>query len=91
MTSYPNGGSCTLSDSHRKMLFEESGISPEVAAERGYRTVTRRAELGEFPEWQRRLGLYVPMRSPRSATEGPHSEAQATRRPWWRRIFGVRG
>ncbi len=28
---------------------------------------------------------------PRSATEGPHSEAQATQRPWWRRIFGVRG
>ncbi len=68
MTSYPNGGSCTLSDSHRKMLFEESGISPEVAAERGYRTVTRRAELGEFPEWQRRLGLYVPMRSPDGTT-----------------------
>jgi len=29
--------------------------------------------------------------SPRSATEGPHSEAQATQRPWWRRIFGGRG
>jgi len=27
---------------------------------------------------------------PRSATEGPHSEAQATQRPWWRRIFGGR-
>ena len=26
--------------------------------------------------------------SPRSATEGPHSEAQATRSPWWRRIIG---
>ncbi len=26
--------------------------------------------------------------SPHSATEGPHSEAQATRGPWWRRIFG---
>ncbi len=26
--------------------------------------------------------------SPHSATEGPHSEAQATQRPWWRRIFG---
>ncbi len=26
--------------------------------------------------------------SPRSATEGPHSEAQATQRGWWRRIFG---
>ncbi len=29
--------------------------------------------------------------SPRSATEGPHSDAQATQRPWWRRIFGGRG
>jgi hypothetical protein len=29
--------------------------------------------------------------SPHSATEGPHSEAQATQRPWWRRIFGGRG
>ncbi len=30
---------------------------------------------------------------PRSATEGPHSEAQATQRPWWRRWLrlGVRG
>ncbi len=28
---------------------------------------------------------------PRSATGGPHSEAQATQRPWWRRIFGGRG
>ncbi len=27
---------------------------------------------------------------PRSATEGPHSEAQATQRPWWRRILGGR-
>jgi hypothetical protein len=50
------------------MLHEESGISPEVAAERGYRTVTRRAELEEFPAWQRRLGLYVPMRSPDGTT-----------------------
>lgn len=30
---------------------------------------------------------------PRSATEGPHSEAEATQRPWWRRWLrlGVRG
>ena len=69
MSSYPNGASCTLSDFHRKMLFEESGISPEVAAERGYRTVRRRAELEEFPAWQRKLGLYVPMRSPDGTTQ----------------------
>jgi hypothetical protein len=52
------------------MLFEESGISPDVAAERGYRTVKRRAELEEFPAWQRRLGLYIPMYSPDGTTRG---------------------
>jgi uncharacterized protein DUF3854 len=60
----------TLSDSHRRMLFEGSGISPDVAAERGYRTVKRRAELEEFPAWQRRLGLYIPMLSPDGTTQG---------------------
>jgi hypothetical protein len=64
MSSYPNGEHRTLSGSHSRMLFEESGITPAVATERGYRTVKRRAELEEFPEWQRRLGLYVPMFSP---------------------------
>lgn len=53
-----------LSDAHQKMLFEESGIHHGVAEERGYRTVKRRAELEEFPEWQRRLGLYIPTYSP---------------------------
>jgi hypothetical protein len=26
--------------------------------------------------------------SPRSDTEGPHSEPEAAQRPWWRRVFG---
>jgi Domain of unknown function (DUF3854) len=52
------------------MLFKESGIDPNVIAERGYRTVKRRVELEEFPEWQRRLGLYVPMFSPDGITQG---------------------
>lgn len=61
----------TLSAEHRRMLLEGSGISPEVAAERGYRTITRRDQLPEFPDWQRRLGLYVPMHSPDGRTSVP--------------------
>lgn len=57
-----------LSREHRHMLFEESGIDPSVADERRYRTITRRDELTEYPEWQRRLGLYVPNHSPDGVT-----------------------
>lgn len=57
-------GQTALSQDHRQMLFEDSGISPDVASERGYRTVRNRAELLEFSKGQRRLGLYVPMCSP---------------------------
>ena len=65
MAFYPNDEPGTLSDSDRKMLFEESGISPEVAEERGYRTIWRRSEVpDEFANWQRRLGLLVPTYSP---------------------------
>lgn len=63
-----HGGDATealdLSPEHRRMLFEESGLDAGIAAERGYRTVRIRSELSEYPEWQRRLGLYVPMFSP---------------------------
>jgi hypothetical protein len=59
-----------LSHAHQKMLFEESGIDPDVIAERGYRSVKRRTELEEFPEWQRRLGLYIPTYSPDGETTG---------------------
>jgi hypothetical protein len=53
------------------MLFEESGISPDVAAERGYRTITRRSEVpDDFANWQRRLGLLVPTYSPDGQTKG---------------------
>ncbi len=59
-----------LSAEHRRMLFEESGISPDVAAARGYRTIRHRLEVpGEFANWQRRLGLLVPTVSP-SETSG---------------------
>jgi Domain of unknown function (DUF3854) len=70
VTSYPNTSSRTLSDAHRRMLFEESGIDPAVAEERGYRSVERRTELTEYPEWQRRLGLYIPTYSPDGETTG---------------------
>lgn len=53
-----------LSPDHRRMLLEESGISPEIADERGYRTVSSRAELPEFKKYQRRIGLRLPLYSP---------------------------
>jgi hypothetical protein len=71
MTSYPNSGRRTLSASHQKMLFEESGISSDVAAERGYYTARSRSELPEaFKDYQRRRGLVVPMYSPDGETIG---------------------
>src|SRR5829696_175766 len=71
MTVYPNGQSRTLSDSHRRTLFENSAIVEEVAAARGYRTIRRRSEVPtEFAQWQRRLGLLVPTHSPDRVTSG---------------------
>jgi hypothetical protein len=53
------------------MLYDESAISPEVAAARGYRTIRRRSEVPDaFPGWQRRLGLLVPTFSPDGVTSG---------------------
>jgi hypothetical protein len=69
MTSYPNQDWSTLSDSHRRMLHDESGISADVAAERGYYTARRRSEVPEsFKAYQRRSGLVVPMYSPDGVT-----------------------
>jgi Domain of unknown function (DUF3854) len=70
-----------LSDAHQKMLFEESGIHHGVAEERGYRTVKRRADLEEFPEWQRRLGLYIPTYSPDGETTGCQIRPHKPRKP----------
>jgi hypothetical protein len=55
------------------MLFEESGIDPGVAEERGYHTVTRRSELLDFGKKQRRASadapaLRVPLYSPDGIT-----------------------
>src|SRR5215217_2111517 len=57
----------TLLPAHRRMLLEESGISPGVVAERGYYTAKTKAELSRlgFSERQRRTpALVVPMYSP---------------------------
>jgi hypothetical protein len=62
------------------MLFEESGIDPEIAAERGYRTVRSRSELSEYPDWQRRLGLYVPMLSPDGSSTSSQIRPNTPRR-----------
>jgi len=53
------------------MLYDESGIDPGVAAERGYYTARRRSEVPEtFKDYQRRRGLVVPMFSPDGETVG---------------------
>jgi hypothetical protein len=60
-----------LSDAHQTMLYDESGIDPAVAAERGYYTARRRAEVPEaFKDYQRKRGLVVPMFSPDGETVG---------------------
>lgn len=73
MSSYPSARppQQNLSQEHRRMLFQESGISPDVAAERGYHTARRRSDVpGSFAGYQRRLGLVVPMFSPDGETVG---------------------
>src|SRR5215203_45044 len=71
MAFYPTSDVITLSDSHRRMLFEESGISAGVADARGYRTIRNRSEMPpEFANWQRRRGLLVPTYSPDGKTAG---------------------
>ncbi len=59
----------TLSQEHRRMLHHDSAVSPDVAAARGYRTITNLADLPPaFPPWQRRRGLLVPTHSPDGKT-----------------------
>jgi hypothetical protein len=57
----------TLAEQHKKMLLEESGISPESVEARGYRTVDTRSELKRlgFSERQcNKPGLLIPVYSP---------------------------
>jgi hypothetical protein len=58
--------STLLSDEHRRQLLEESGISPDVASERGYWTATKRSDLPpELKDYQKRVpALVVPTFSP---------------------------
>ena len=56
-----------LHDHHRKMLEVESGISPDIIAARGYRTITTKAELERlgFGRGQRIVpALVIPIFSP---------------------------
>ncbi len=56
-----------LSHHHEKMLLDESVIAPEIAEERGYRTVERKVELKElgFSDAQRNVpGLLIPIWAP---------------------------
>lgn len=49
-----------LSEAHQNMLFEESGNSPDVVAERGVRTIAHGRELpAGFSPRQRRLGTGI--------------------------------
>lgn len=69
-SSYPNTNhTLHLSREHRHMLEHESGIDPGVAAERGYQTIRKRAELLDFKKYQRRApALRAPMYSPDGET-----------------------
>jgi hypothetical protein len=71
LLSYTSTRSRTLSDSHRRILYDESGISPGVAAERGYYTARSRSDVPEvFENYQRKPGLVIPMFSPNGETVG---------------------
>ncbi len=43
-----------MEDRHRRILFEESGIDPQVVAERGVRTITRGRDLPKVFSWRQR-------------------------------------
>ena len=82
MTSYPKPTHRTLSDSHGRMLYDESGIDPGVAQERGYYTARRRHEVPEeFADYQRRLGLVIPTYSPDGVTRGHVLRPNKRRKP----------
>jgi putative DNA primase/helicase len=50
-----------LSERHREELERGSGIHPAIVAERGYRTVTAAELPPEFPAYQRKDGLLIPI------------------------------
>src|SRR5829696_190209 len=74
MTVYPNDATRTLSDSHRRMLYDDSGIDPGVARERGVRTIGRGRELPDgFSRRQRRRGGGLLFTVHRPSGETSHS------------------
>jgi hypothetical protein len=57
----------TLADHHKKMLIDESGIAPDVAEARGYRTIEKKVELKTLGFADRQCnppGLLIPIYSP---------------------------
>jgi hypothetical protein len=62
-----------LSAAHRRMLFEQSSITPAVAAERGYYSAERPGEVpAAFKRYQRRRGLVLPVYSPDGKSTSYH-------------------
>jgi hypothetical protein len=56
-----------LSDDHKKMLLEDSGLTPDAVEARGYRTIEKKVELKRlgFSDSQRNTpGLLIPAHSP---------------------------
>jgi DNA-binding MarR family transcriptional regulator len=69
-----------LSEAHQAMLEVESGIAPEIIAERGYRTGRRSEVPPDFRGYQRRAGLLIPLYSPDGATSGHQLRPKNPRR-----------
>ncbi len=72
LTPSTEGRGPVLEERHRRQLFDESGIHPKVAAERGYRTTRKRAEIPDvFHAYQRRVpALLIPTHSPDGTSTG---------------------
>jgi putative DNA primase/helicase len=62
MTVYPTSQSHTLSESHRMMLFDDSGIDPPVEAERGTFTASRGKDVPQDHGWlPKKPGILFPI------------------------------
>jgi hypothetical protein len=62
MTVYPTSQSHTLSESHRIILFDDSGIDPQVEAERGTFTASRGKDVPQDHGWlPQKRGIVFPI------------------------------
>lgn len=62
MTVYPKRGSCMLSGSHGRTLYEESAIDPSVTAERETFTATRGRDVPQDHGWlPQKPGMVLPV------------------------------